>query len=242
MHIKTTLAALAFALATTASSTPQVAAQSYTATTTTDLATVAPYQHLSDTSNAGMDSILFIYLRPNLDRYWGQTLGNMYTAPGWSWINRSGGTATACGNITLENAAKQAAFYCPRDKVLYFNADFLQYQERLFGFPGIATVIAHEYGHHIQNLEGWASVMTTQQEELQADRDAGAYLRWAGWTYTTNNGGIASWYTLSDVQGVAWAAGDYLYSDPDHHGTPSERSEAVTRGWNNGPGLSSAAI
>jgi predicted metalloprotease len=201
----------------------------------------ASVKHIN-TANGGLDSMLFTYLRPSLDKYWGQQLGKVYTAPGWSWINRAGGTATGCGDITLDDAGKEAAFYCPKDKVIYFNADFLLYQEANFGFAGIAETIAHEYGHHIQHLKGISSSMPVETSELQADRDAGAYLWWAGWNYTDPSGKKADWYNLADLQDVAYSTGDYDYSDPDHHGTPVERQDAITRGWNYGPGLNATTF
>jgi hypothetical protein len=50
------------------------------------------------------------------------------------------------------------------------------------------------------------------------------------------------WYNLADLQAVAYGTGDYAFSDPDHDGTPSERSDAITRGWNTGPGLNATTI
>jgi predicted metalloprotease len=198
------------------------------------------FKHIN-TADGGLDALLFNNLRPSLDKYWGQQLGKAYTAPGWSWINRAGGTATACGTISLEDAGNEAAFYCPNDKVIYFNADFLLSQETGYGFAGVVEVIAHEYGHHIQHLKGLSPNMSVSASELQADRDAGAYLSWAKWGYI-DNGKRADWYNLTDLQAVAYGTGDYAYNDPDHHGTPTERSDAITRGWNIGPGMNATAI
>ena len=65
----------------------------------------------------------------------------------------SGGTQTACGM----GQAAMGPFYCPNDQKIYIDPDFFNELSQRFGAPGdfaMAYVIAHEVGHHIQNLEG----------------------------------------------------------------------------------------
>lgn len=82
-------------------------------------------------------------------------------------------------------------FYCPNDQGIYIDTDFYKQMEQQMGASGDfarAYVIAHEYGHHIQNLVGMAAqVQSAQQQnprasnqlqvrmELQADCYAGVW-------------------------------------------------------------------
>jgi predicted metalloprotease len=96
--------------------------------------------------------------------YWGQAFaksGAKYRPVGM--VAYSGGTQTACG---LGQAAA-GPFYCPNDQKIYIDPAFFDELSRRFGAPGdfaMAYVIAHEVGHHVQNLEGTLD----QARQLQA--------------------------------------------------------------------------
>ncbi|MET4001851.1 putative metalloprotease [Arthrobacter sp. UYCu511] len=100
----------------------------------------------------------------------------------------SGSVSTACG------AASSAVgpFYCPGDNNAYFDPDFFAQLETQFGSSGgpLAQeyVVAHEFGHHIQNLTGTigkaqqgpkGSQSAAVRTELQADCYAGIWMRYA---------------------------------------------------------------
>ncbi len=99
----------------------------------------------------------------------------------------SGATQTGCGGAS----AQTGPFYCPVDQLVYFDLDFLQQLQDEFGATGDLAaqyIVAHEYGHHVQNVTGISDrVRGLQQQfpgsanefsvamELQADCFAGAW-------------------------------------------------------------------
>ena len=101
----------------------------------------------------------------------------------------SGFTNTGCGQASSQTGP----FYCPVDSLVYFDLDFLVQLQDQFGATGDLAaqyIVAHEYGHHVQNLLGINAQMQQAQQsdpdraneysvalELQADCLAGA---WAG--------------------------------------------------------------
>jgi len=78
----------------------------------------------------------------------------------------SGATASGCGSAE----AAMGPFYCPLDRKLYLDTAFFQDMQRRMGGGGdfaYAYVIAHEVGHHVQNLLGL--LPKVQAAERQAD-------------------------------------------------------------------------
>jgi predicted metalloprotease len=108
-----------------------------------------------------------------------------------------GGTGTGCGAASSE----VGPFYCPADTTAYFDPGFFQELVDRFGSSGgpLAQeyVVAHEFGHHVQNLLG--NLDRSQQDpqgpasgsvrvELQADCYAGIWTRYATTTPDPNTG------------------------------------------------------
>jgi len=115
-----------------------------------------------------------------------QQRGQTYTAP--KLVLFSGSIASACG---LAHAAA-GPFYCPGDQKVYLDLTFFQQLSNQFGLPGDfarAYVIAHEVGHHVQNLRGISGAAERAEQrtgqiganhvsvevELQADCYAGVW-------------------------------------------------------------------
>jgi len=77
----------------------------------------------------------------------------------------SGKTATACGG----GSAASGPFYCPADQQVYIDLSFYKTMRDRMGAPGDfaqAYVIAHEVGHHVQNLMGLSMTIQKQQRQL----------------------------------------------------------------------------
>jgi predicted metalloprotease len=121
---------------------------------------------------------------------WGQVFsrgGNSYEKP--ILVLFDGRVESACG---LTSAAV-GPFYCPEDRKVYLDLAFFRELSQRFGAPGDfaqAYVVAHEVGHHVQNLLGLSNQVTAMQQrarsqeqanslsvrlELQADCFAGVY-------------------------------------------------------------------
>jgi predicted metalloprotease len=114
--------------------------------------------------------------------------GSEYRAP--KLVMFTGATPTACG---LGQSAA-GPFYCPEDQTVYIDLDFYHMLQQRFKTPGDfaqAYVVAHEVGHHVQNLLGTMSRVQSQRQrvserqynqlsvrlELQADCYAGIWAR-----------------------------------------------------------------
>lgn len=99
-----------------------------------------------------------------------EVLGRRYTPP--KLVLFSGRVSSACG---LASAAV-GPFYCPLDNQVYIDLTFYEELKRRFGAPGDfaqAYVIAHEIGHHVQNLLGVSGRVQAQRQrlpEVQANR------------------------------------------------------------------------
>jgi uncharacterized protein len=179
------------------------------------------------------------------EQVWGQVFqqaGAKYqptTLVAYTNYNQSG-----CG-------AAQAAmgpFYCPTDKKIYIDPAFFSELERRFGAPGDfaqAYVIAHEVGHHIQDLEGTLDKAQAAQAragtaggnqiqvgvELQADCYAGV---WAQRSGLLEQGDIEEGMRAAEAIGDDMLTKGQVSPDNFTHGTSAQRMEALRRGLSSG--------
>ena len=117
------------------------------------------------------DRRLLIGALESTDQVWSrlfQAQGDSYEEP--KLIAYTRGTQTACGF----GQAAMGPFYCPPDRSIYIDPVFFDELGRRFGAPGdfaSAYVIAHEVGHHVQNLTG--ALDQAQSAQARAGRVEG---------------------------------------------------------------------
>jgi len=172
-----------------------------------------------------------------------------YTKP--TLVLFKGGVSSACGNAS----AAVGPFYCPGDQKVYIDLSFYQELKDRFKAPGEfaeAYVIAHEIGHHVQNLLGISDKVHSQQSrlskeeanelsvrlELQADFLAGV---WAH--HLEKNRQILEAGDVDDGLRAASAIGDdalqreaqgYVVPDSFTHGTSKQRVRWFHKGLQTG--------
>ena len=163
----------------------------------------------------------------------------------------SGQVLSECGGAT----AASGPFYCPLDQKIYLDMTFYIELQQRFGAPGDfaqAYVIAHEVGHHVQNLVGTATQVREAQSrvgqaqandlsvrmELQADCFAGV---WANTAQRSRQ--LLSAGDVEEALGAASAIGDdriqqqtqgYVVPDAFTHGTGEQRQRWFMQGYNSG--------
>ncbi|MCA1556237.1 MAG: zinc metallopeptidase [Acidobacteria bacterium] len=177
-----------------------------------------------------------------------QQAGKRYREPTLSLF--TGQTRSACGAA----GASTGPFYCPGDEKLYIDLSFYRDLKTQLGAPGDfaqAYVVAHEVGHHIQNLLGTMDQVNAQQSrmggaeanrlsvmlELQADFYAGV------WAHYAQRRGIIEPGDIEEALNAATAIGDdrlqrqgqgYVVPDSFTHGTSEQRVRWFKKGLETG--------
>jgi predicted metalloprotease len=103
---------------------------------------------------------------------WNRLFGGKYPAPTMVMFTQM--TPSACGT----GQAAMGPFYCPLDQKVYLDLSFFQELDQKFGAPGDfaqAYVIAHEVGHHVQNLIGTAEQVQKRQQGARSKAEANQY-------------------------------------------------------------------
>ena len=193
-----------------------------------------------------------------------------YTEDTWSEIFREGGSTYRPPTLVLFTGAVESAcgfgqaamgpFYCPSDQKVYLDQAFFQELRDRFQAPGDfaqAYVIAHEIGHHVQNLLGVSDRVAAAQQrsrereanqasvrlELQADCFAGV---WANRTERNQRAQSQTFLEIGDLEEALRAAsqiGDdklqmetrgYVVPESFTHGSAEQRMRWFKQGFQTG--------
>jgi predicted metalloprotease len=192
----------------------------------------------------------------SVQAYWAEALpavGKRYTKA--STVLYDGSTQSACG--TASNQV--GPFYCPLDKKVYIDASFFDELTTRFGADDGALaqeyVVAHEYGHHIQDILGLldraqqdpqGATSGSVRTELMADCLAGVWANHAATTKDANGKTLLKPLTQQDIDSAlsaASAVGDdriqqqgsgRINQDTWTHGSSAERQRWFTTGYQSG--------
>ena len=187
------------------------------------------------------------------EEVWGRVLpeqaGTQYSDP--KLVMFSGIDSSACG--TAQSA--MGPFYCPNDRTVYLDTQFFNTMSQRMGAGGdfaYAYVIAHEVGHHVQNLLGiLGQTMQARQQsdeatanrisvltELQADCFAGIWARQANEQFgSIEQGDIEEAINAAAAVGddtLMQNAGRAVVPDAFTHGSSEQRMEWFQRGFRSG--------
>ena len=154
-------------------------------------------------------------------------------------------TRSGCGSAQ----SATGPFYCPGDEKVYIDLGFYDELKQRFGAPGEfaqAYVLAHEIGHHVQNILGierrvqgnsHGADSASVHLELQADCFAGI------WAHSTQQRGLLEKGDVESALGAAAAVGDdrlqkmstgHVAPDSFTHGSSQQRMDWFNKGFQNG--------
>ncbi len=211
--------------------------------------TAQPGQSLTDEApDPDADIVDFVtYVFNDIQDTWQQQFGDKYQFA--ELVIFTGQTQSGCG---LADAG-MGPFYCPADMTARLDLDFFREMQNRFGAPGDfaqAYVIAHEVGHHVQNLAGISGKVHEEEQnnpnqanelsvrlELQADCLAGV------WAHGVFARGDLEEGDVEEAIGAAQAVGDdtlsghpgsTIHQDTWTHGSSAQRVKWFNTGFQNG--------
>jgi len=210
---------------------------------------LSPSAQMSPAQSSAKEDTLVMFMSSVLDSaqaQWKRTIPGYTDAKLRLFRNE---VQSACGRAE----AASGPFYCPGDRKVYLDLAFFDQLKRQFGAPGDfaeAYVLAHEIGHHVQNVVGTERRMREAQQEnprlvnklsvameLQADCYAGVWGHFAAQAGQLESG------DLDEGLGAASAVGDdrlqkmstgHVNLDSFTHGSSADRKTWFKRGFDSG--------
>lgn len=209
---------------------------------------LSPEQQKADDERAGFVKVVLAETEDVWNKLFADN-GQKYKEP--TLVLFRNGVSSACGNAS----SATGPFYCPGDSKVYIDLSFYQDMQDKLHAPGdfaMAYVVAHEVGHHIQNLMGTAEKVNRQRQEsseveankysvmmeLQADFYAGV---WAHHDQKMKNNLDAG--DIEEALNAANAIGDdrlqkqatgRVVPDAFTHGTSAQRMYWFKKGYETG--------
>jgi predicted metalloprotease len=182
---------------------------------------------------------------------WGELfrkMGKQYNDP--TLVLFRDATESGCGYAS----AATGPFYCPGDEKLYIDLSFYEELQQRFKASGdfpMAYVVAHEVGHHVQNLLGISEKMSNLRQqlsegeynkysvkmELQADFFAGVWAHYEKDKNLLNEGDIEEALTAAEAIGddrLQKQAQGYVVPESFTHGTSAQRAYWFKKGYETG--------
>ncbi|HYB96029.1 MAG TPA: neutral zinc metallopeptidase [Vicinamibacterales bacterium] len=158
-----------------------------------------------------------------------------------------GSVRSACGGAS----AASGPFYCPADQKVYLDLSFFRELDQRFGAPGdfaAAYVIAHEVGHHVQQLLGTNRQVREAQQgnsraganalsvqlELQADCYAGVWGHHASRKNLLEDGDVEEGLRAAAAIGDDRLTGGRVSPESFTHGTSEQRAHWLRQGLSSG--------
>ena len=174
-----------------------------------------------------------------------QSTGRRYQEP--VLVLFEGSVQSACGGAS----AASGPFYCPADQKVYLDLSFFRELDQRFGAPGDfaqAYVVAHEVGHHVQNLLGINRQVNEAQQgrgraganqlsvalELQADCFAGVWGHHASRKQLLDQGDVEEGLAAAAAIGDDRLTKGRVSPDSFTHGTSEQRARWLRQGLSSG--------
>ena len=140
--------------------------------------------------------------------------------------------ATVCAEAGTERLWRENARYCPGDGVIAYDEDWFRAVSEEFSYFAPVTILAHEWGHHVESVVGFSELDI--QLELEADCLSGLYATASGFIphegdrsteLDAMDAALRTWFDLGDER---YAESEWL--DAGVHGSSQQRMMAFTTG------------
>ncbi|MCU1585602.1 MAG: hypothetical protein JWM49_2158 [Microbacteriaceae bacterium] len=201
---------------------------------------------LTTTNAASMMDDFLNYVLQDVDSYWtGVWAAAGYPEPSVNYAFPAPGeqveVSTGCTPDESGLTNDSTAEYCASDDTIVISqtlatgiwdgtirANMSANDRYSTGDFSVAYVVAHEYAHSLQSELNLLDAFETYKTELHADC-------WAGiWANSAYYEGILEAGDIEEAFQTTLDVGDYEFNDPEHHGTPQQRSSAFMAGYNSG--------